>query len=523
MRFSRAAVAFGAAALSGTARAQCTEVVPGQYSGTPFQHSLASTHALSEAAFFKLKDPSGQHVCTSDPASDLSFLTFQSLNTTGQRPVNSDLKRAVIVVHGARNDPWNYHAGMIQALLAVTGNDEISPDTVAITAPYFPNDDDAGTGFPAGGASPAMVWYDTKWAGGANNKFPTTTKTVSAYDALDQLVQWYGDKTRFPNINQIVVSGHSMGAQMIHRYAMVGKTRAQLGITTPVSYWVGDPNSYAWPAADRPLSTGKCATFDNYREGYSNYESYGAEQASQLTYNVALVNAGRGAILDNYNSKIVNHARATMDKGDFSEGDCSPSTTGQDRNERFFEFLRKFPATCTDVANRCHTVDIVVSRHDAPTMFKDASGLSRLFHDNWFGAGRRAYDYGYPRHASFDDPYPDPAHAGEALIHADSTVYPGGKTSRGCYSDVDAAQSVGSLPVIGYVGNLNSRTYCSQICTDRGYTIAGVSWTNCYCGNQLGSQTRPVVTTSCEGPCPANSAAICGGPNRLSIFSSVNL
>ena len=90
-------------------------------------------------------------------------------------------------------------------------------------------------------------------------------------------------------------------------------------------------------------------------------------------------------------------------------------------------------------------------------------------------------------------------------------------------ADMDPAQSAGSLPVVGYVGDLNSRAYCSDICTQRGFTIAGVSWQYCYCGNALGPQTANVVTTSCEGPCPADSNAICGGPNRLSVFASVDV
>ncbi|KAI1873864.1 uncharacterized protein JN550_003133 [Neoarthrinium moseri] len=533
MRLSGALVAICASALSKTAQAQCEEVVPGQYTGTVFQNSLASTHALSEIAFFKIRDPSGAHTCTSDGAADLSLLTFQSLNTSQQRPVNSDLQRAVIVIHGARADPWNYHAGMIQALEQVEG-DGITADNVAITAPYFPNDEDAGTGYPynANGVSPAekypspaLAWYDDRWAGGANNQYPPNTPTVSAFDVLDQIIQWYGNKEMFPNIKQIVVSGHSMGAQMVQRFAAVGKTPAQLGIDTPVSYWVGDPNSYVWMATDRPLSTGKCAAYDNYREGFANYQSYGTERSPSLTYNEPLVTAGRDAILQNYNSKTIAHARATKDKGDYNpDNDCVTYPTGQDRNERFFEFIKRFPAKCEDPAGACHTVDIVVSTHDAPTMFRAPAGLARLFKDNWNGLGGRAYDFGYPRHATYDDPYPDPAQAGQAIVGSDSTVYAGGKTFRGCFSDVDKAQSVGSLAVSAYVGDLNSRTYCSQLCTDRGYPIAGVSWQNCYCGNALGSQTVQVVSTSCQGGCPAGDAsATCGGPNRLSVFSSIDL
>jgi hypothetical protein len=526
MRVSRAAAALSAAALAGTADAQCTTVVPGQYLGTPFTTTLAPTHVLSELTYFKIKDPSGQHTCTSDAASDLSLLTFQSLNTTGGRPIDADLQRAVIVIHGAQADAFNYHAAMIQALQLVTDPD-ISPDTVAITAPYFPNDNAAGTGYPynANGAtpaakypSPAMAWSGDLWSGGSNNQYPPNTPTTSSFVVLDQIVQYYGNKAQFPNIRQIVVAGHSMGAQMVHRYAAVGLTPTQLGITTPISYWIGDPNSYIWFATDRPLSTGKCAAYDDYREGFTNYDGVNY-------YNPELVDAGRDAILANYQTRTIAHARATKDMGDYNPTDqCAQYTTGANRNERFFEFAKRFPPTCTNTKVGCNTVDIVVSTHDAPTMFQAPSGLARLFTDSWLGDGARAYDFGYPRETTTDDPYPDPSQSGQALVGTETTVYAGGKTYRGCWSDVDNAQSVGALPVAAYLGTLNSRDYCTNLCTQQGYTIAGVSYENCYCGNAMGSQSVNVVITSCMGPCPSGSANLtCGGANRLSVFSSVNI
>lgn len=521
----RRAAAFAAATLfSGVQAQQCQEVVSGQYRGTPYDNSAPVTHELSEKAFFKIRDPSGQHVCTDDPEADFSFLTYSSLNTTRQRPRNEDLQRAVIVIHGARRDPQNYHAGMIQALQQITDNDEISPDTVSIVAPYFVNDDDEGVGYAAG--SRALVWNTDEWAGGSNNVLPASSKTISAFEVLDQIIKYYGDRSRFPNINQIVVSGHSMGAQMAQRYAAVAKTPRQLGISTPVSYYIGDPNSLVWFRTTRPLSTGKCPTYDNYREGWANYDSFGAERAGDMTYNTELVSQGRDALLANYKSKTIAYGRAERDRGDYKGADdCAVYTTGKDRSERFFEFVRAFPPECPDPATNCHTVDLVDSTHDAPTMFRSAAGLARLFRDNWSGDGSRAYDFGYPRWRGGDDPHPDPAHEGEPLIHTDDDgiQYAGGMTDRGCFSDVDDAQSVGSLPQNPYTGSANSRSYCSQQCVDRGFRIAGMSGDYCYCGNALGSQTIRVVSTSCEGTCPGDRSQLCGGDRRLTILATGEL
>ncbi len=291
------------------AYAQCVEVTPAQYAGTSWTNSLTKTHALSDITFFKIKDPSGQHVCTSDTASDLSLLTYLSLNSTGGRLPNNAIRRLVIVISGANADAWDYHKEVINALQAMN-DPQINPDSVAVLAPYFPNDKHAGTGFPynPNGAtpddkypSPALVWYGTEWSGGANNQYPPRLRSVSAYDALDQIVQYYGNKATFPNMKHIVVSGHSMGAQMLHRYAAVGKTRIQLGVQVPMSYYVGNPSSLTWFATDRPLSTGQCSSsFNDWREGLANYGTYGAVHSTPLTYNSALLGAGGVAVLANY-------------------------------------------------------------------------------------------------------------------------------------------------------------------------------------------------------------------------------
>jgi hypothetical protein len=528
-----ALAALGAALFHGLASAQCTQVVPGQYLGTPWAHTLPRGHAtLSNITFFKIKDPSGEHVCTSDPASDLSFLTYLSLNSTGGRLANNAIRRVVIVIAGAGADAGAYHQHVLDSLLAMRDS-TINPNSVAVVAPYFPNDNHATRGFPynPNGAtpderypSPALVWYGSDWGGGANNQYPPRLRSVSSFDAIDQIIQYYGNLSLFPNLKHIVVAGHSMGAQMLSRYAAVGKTRAQLGSQVPISHYVANPSSHTWFTTDRPLSTGKCPnTFNNWREGLGNYSAYGTPRSTSMVYNSALLAQGSAAVLANYRGKTVAHGRGTNDKGDYSEGNCAPYTGGRDRHERFFKFAERFPPACPNPrADGCHTVDFVASSHSDTTMFSSVSGQARLFRDNFNGDGARAYDFGYPRHASYDNPYPDPAQAGRPLIYTDTTTYAGGKTHRGCFTDIDKAQSAATLPVLAYTGDSNSRTYCANLCTQQGYTIAGLRATSCYCGNALHAQATDVVVSNCITVCPADSS-FCGGTERLTILSSVDV
>jgi len=69
-----------------------------------------------------------------------------------------------------------------------------------------------------------------------------------------------------PNLQQIVVAGHSAGAQVAQRWAAVSTLSTQ----TPLLTWVANPDSLLWLSADRPLDTSTCATYDYWKEGLSN-------------------------------------------------------------------------------------------------------------------------------------------------------------------------------------------------------------------------------------------------------------
>jgi hypothetical protein len=53
--------------------------------------------------------------------------------------VESKVQRAVIIIHGLNRDPGTYESNMLSALAQVTGDPNISKDSVAVMAPYFAN------------------------------------------------------------------------------------------------------------------------------------------------------------------------------------------------------------------------------------------------------------------------------------------------------------------------------------------------------------------------------------------------
>lgn len=483
----------------------CTTVLAQQFSGNAIPNKQPNVPG-AELAYFKINNPNG----TKTP---LTLINYSSLQSNGQRLDPNSVQRAVITIHGLNQDPGTYVSSMMSALSQVTGDSNINFSTVQIMAPYFVNGNAKGTDFPfdttAGGStSSALVWKGSQWSAGADSQYPSNS-SVSSFEVLDQIIQYYDNTTMFPNMKQIVISGHSLGGQAVQRYAMIGNV---LNTNSKVSYWIGNPNTFIWPDTLRPIANlvQSCPTYDNYRDGYANFQQY------PMTYGQELVNSGRSAILARYMSRSKNYARGILDWGDDSSS-CAPFTTGAQRDERFFNFISAFPPKCQSNTNGpCDTIDYVNAGHDAPTMFADVSGRARLFVDNFYGHNKRAYDFGHPRIQQGDDPFPDPAYS--SLVPIDTRVYPGGMTYQGCWTDDSTTGA--QLAVLAYDQTTNTIDTCTQTCANMGYLAAGMEYgSQCRCGNSIGPYSSQTANRGCLTPCPGNSSQVCGAGYRLNMFS----
>jgi len=234
-----------------------------------------------------------------------------------------------------------------------------------------------------------------------------------------------------------------------------------LNTKTPVTYWIANPNSYAWFSQDRPLDTSTCSNYDDWKEGLSNYPN---------TYaNTTVMNgsdAGRAAVMANYNSKSLTYVRGLQDLGDDSS-DCKPLPQGQNRNERFFYFIKRFPGPVDKTS-----IDYVNLGHDAGATMASSAGQARLFFDNFNGNGSKAYDFGCPRQQDGDNPNPDPT-CTATVTPADQGTY-NNFTYQGCYTD-NAGGGGRTLPNRITPANTTIES-CTAGCAAAGYTVAGIEF-----------------------------------------------
>lgn len=97
-------------------------------------------------------------------------------------------------------------------------------------------------------------------------------------------------------------------------------------------------------------------------------------------------------------------------------------------------------------------------------------------------------------------------------------------SSLGCYTDSVGARTLTyGMPVPGGAANMTQEN-CQAACLANNYNISGVEYSQeCYCDNQFrnGGGPAPDGNAGCNMNCNGNTYEVCGGPNRLNVFSYV--
>ncbi len=197
---------------------------------------------------------------------------------TGSAP---EVKLAYIMVHGAGRNAADYFAWTL-ASTAAAGH----LDSTAVAAPHFKvRSETAGDAVSEG----ELYWASEGWKSGE----AALNGPEFSYDAMDALARAFADKLHFPNIEEIVVAGHSAGGQFVQRYAAANRIDPLPGVK--IRYVVANPSSYVYLNGLR-LRTGavcsenggctgpflnyfyadNCTTYNEYRYGLDNLTGYAA-------------------------------------------------------------------------------------------------------------------------------------------------------------------------------------------------------------------------------------------------------
>ena len=126
--------------------------------------------------------------------------------------------RAVIVQHGSGRTAYSYFDRMVQAS-EYAGSDR----NTLILAPHFQTDDDITDCGDDGECRDSVpndrgYWTSSGWKQGDDSQSRSSVSSFAVYDQI--ILERLANREWYPNLEEIVITGHSAGGQFAQRYAV---------------------------------------------------------------------------------------------------------------------------------------------------------------------------------------------------------------------------------------------------------------------------------------------------------------
>jgi len=161
---------------------------------------------------------------------------------------NQEVREALIIVHGAgRAAEWNFETGILAS--STMGRLQ----ETAVIAPKFIILEDEP-------APDEAYWTSNGWKKGHLSVSDVYRPyRISSYAVTEQIIRILDDESLFPNLQAIVVAGHSAGGQYSHRFAAGNRVEQELtGVS--IRYVVANPSTYLYLGLERVVP----GTFDEF-------------------------------------------------------------------------------------------------------------------------------------------------------------------------------------------------------------------------------------------------------------------
>ncbi|WP_322101589.1 alpha/beta hydrolase [Paraburkholderia sp. J41] len=280
-----------------------------------------------------------------------------------------EVTRAVILLHGRLR---NADAYFQLAHRARANAGEAAANTLLVVPQFLASDDVAAHRLPQS----TLRWDWTSWMGGDDALAPAP---LSSFDVLDALLAALADRRPFPSLREVVVAGHSGGAQVAHRYAVLARGEAPLaarGVT--LSYVIANPSSYVYFDTQRPDAHGGFAPFDESACPGFNRWKYGLDAlpAYARTPGAALTPDALEAAYVRRDVTLLLGERDCDPEHPALDRSCAALAQGAHRLARgraYAQYLRGRHAS----AHPVH--EIAGAGHDADAVFGSPAGRAALF------------------------------------------------------------------------------------------------------------------------------------------------
>ena len=277
------------------------------------------------------------------------YSSYDILDTTARW---GRIKSAIIVVHGNNRNANEYFNWMSNSVLNMNLENE-----VVIISPFFKTSSDAG------GDNSQVYWSSNGWKRGFESTNITSEK-ISSYSVIDSFIAILNNEERFPFMENIIVTGHSAGAQFTHLYEAINSApndpaRIDMGYIVANSQYFFYPGDERYDEASGGFKVPSgCTGYNSWPYGVDGLPSYGSEIGTDEV--IAQMVAGR-----------VTYLLGTLDiftNGTLNTTDCEAKLLGKNRFDRgsiMYNYMETFYAGSSQHSR----VTVENVGHDASAMY----------------------------------------------------------------------------------------------------------------------------------------------------------
>lgn len=204
------------------------------------------------------------------------YAANKSLSTT-----DTSVKKLVIYMQGVKRNALDYFEYAVDAAKAAN----VEKQTLVI-APQFLNESDLDFYHLD---NSYLYWKRNEWKDGfasGNGTVRVKRVKISSYEVLDELVMAIIQSKTFPNLNKVVIAGHSAGGQFVQRYSAITPLPNVLPKFS-FRFVVMNPSSYLYLDTRRPVlsaknefavpDSGLCPGYNQYPKGLERLNRYAAD------------------------------------------------------------------------------------------------------------------------------------------------------------------------------------------------------------------------------------------------------
>ncbi|MBK5354038.1 alpha/beta hydrolase [Pseudomonas sp. TH41] len=278
----------------------------------------------------------------------------------GIGPAPAKIQRVLIIIHGRLRNAETYRQSAERA-----AEQAGQSATTLVIAPQFLNETDIAL-HPV--ADTVLRWQGNDWMAGGLSTGPFP---LSSYAALDEIIARIGDRRQFPDVKEIVIAGHSGGAQVVQRYAVLSQDVPELQEAgVQVRFVIANPSSYAYFDERRPVAFkhAACPDFNRWKYGLSDLPAYAEGQTpAQLEEKYV-----KRDVVYLLGQQDINPNHPALDKG------CEAEAQGAYRlirGRNYFNYLkRSHPQGLSQ-----QLIEVPGVGHDGDGMFNSPEGQKVLF------------------------------------------------------------------------------------------------------------------------------------------------